>query len=91
MFYCLELDTRSRNLNSYFTLKEFLFEGVKLAKNADPNKYVYSGYGIGFDLRSEFALPGGSMGRNVIIFGVYMSSSVDIDNKVKDILILGIG
>ena len=29
------------------------------------------------------------MGKNVIIFGVNMSSSVHIDNKSKDILILG--
>ena len=31
------------------------------------------------------------MGENVIIFGVDMSSSVHIDNKSKDILILGEG
>ena len=29
------------------------------------------------------------MGRNVIIFGAYMRSSVHVDNKNKDILILG--
>ena len=31
------------------------------------------------------------MGKNVIIFGADMSSSVHIDNKEKDILILGEG
>ena len=31
------------------------------------------------------------MGKNVIIFGVDMSSSVHIDNESKDILILGEG
>ena len=31
------------------------------------------------------------MGKNVIIFGVDMISSVDIDNRKKDILILGSG
>ena len=31
------------------------------------------------------------MGRNVIIFGADMSSSVHVDNKSKDILILGEG
>ena len=41
---------------------------------------MYTGYGIGFDLRSEFSLPGGSMGKNFIIFGADMSSSKDIDN-----------
>ena len=62
---------------------------VKLTKNADPDKYKYSSYGIGFDLCSEFSLSDGSMGKNVFIFGVNMSSSVHIDNKKKDILILG--
>ena len=60
-------------------------------KNADPDKYKYSGYGIGFDLRSEFSLPDGSMGKNVIIFGVDMSSSVRIDDKKNDTSILGKG
>ena len=54
---------------------------VKLTKNADPDKYRYNGYGIGFDLPSELSLPDGSMGKNVIIFGVNMSSTVHIDNK----------
>ena len=39
----------------------------------------------------QFSLTDGSMGRNVIIFGADMSSSVHIDNKDKDILILGEG
>ena len=57
------------------------FRSVKLTKNADLNKYKYRGYSIGFDSRSKFSLPDGSMGKNVIIFGVDMSSSVHIDNK----------
>ena len=57
------------------------FRSVKLTKNADLNKYKYRGYTIGFDSRSKFSLPDGSMGKNVIIFGVDMSSSVLIDNK----------
>ena len=62
---------------------------VKLAKTVYPNKYVYIDYGIGFDLRSKVSLPVGSMGKNVIIFGVDMSSSMHINNKGKDILIFG--
>ena len=76
---------------SNFTLKDCLFGGVKLAKNADRGKHVCSSYGNGFNLHSEFSLPDGSVGKNVIIFGVDMSSSGHIDNKKKDILILGIG
>ena len=71
------------------TLKHCLFGGVTLIKNADINKYGYSGYGIGFDRKSSFSFPGSGFGQNVIIFGVDMSSSAHIDNKKKDILILG--
>ena len=76
-FIVYKLDAWSQDLNSDFTLKDCLFEGAKLAKNADPDKYVYSDYGIGFDLRSEISLPDGS----VVI--VDMSSSVHIHNKKK--------
>ena len=44
-----EFVTRSQDLNSDFTLRDCLFGGVKVAKNTDLAKYVYSGYGIGFD------------------------------------------
>ena len=40
---------------------------------------------------SEFSLPDGSVGKNVIIFGVEMSSAVHIDNKRKYTLIIGKG
>ena len=78
-----------RNLNADFTLGNCLFGSAKLIKNADLDKHKHSGYGIGFDSRSKFSLPDGSMGKNVIIFGAGMSSSVHIDNKGKYILILG--
>ena len=68
-----------------------MFGGVKTTKNVDVDKYKYSGYCIGFDGRGVFTHPDGSFGNNAIIFGVDMSSSVRIDNKGKDILILGNG
>ena len=55
----------------------------------DKDKYKYFGYGIGFDKKGFFSYPSGGTDRNVIIFGVDMSSSPHIDNKGKDILILG--
>ena len=64
---------------------------MTLTKNADIEKYKYSGYGIGFDRRSSFSLPSGGFGQNVLIFGADMSSSIHIDNKEKDILVLGTG
>ena len=68
-----------------------MFGAVRLTKNADIDKYGYSGYGIGFDRKSSFSFPNGKFGQNVIIFGVDKSSSVHVDNKKKDILILGKG
>ena len=62
-----------------------------MTKNADPDKYKYKSYSIGFDPRLEFLFTDGSMQRNVIIFGADMSSSVHVNNKNKDILILGEG
>ena len=57
----------------------------------DIDKYGYSGYGNGFHRRSSHSSPGGEFGQNVLIFGVGMSSSTHIDNKEKDILVIGIG
>ena len=62
-----------------------------MTKNADIEKYGYSGYGIGFDRRSSFSFWGGGFGQNVLIFGGDMSSSAHIDNKKENILVLGIG
>ena len=63
-----------------------------MTKNTYINKDKYSGYGIGFDM--EYGIlcsPGIRLGRNVIIFGVDMSSSTKIENRKKDFLILGKG
>ena len=73
----------SSSHNNDPTLKNCLFGAVTLTKNADIDKYGYSGYGIGFDRRSSFSFPGGGFGQNVLIFGVDMSSSAHIDNKKK--------
>ena len=90
-FIVYELDSWPRNFDTDFTVGGCLFGGVKVTKNADPDKYWYSGYGVGFNTRGEYSLPDGSVGKNVIIFGVDMNSSVHIDNRGKDILILGKG
>ena len=75
---------------NYPTLENYLFGSVKLTKNSDIDKYRYSGYGIGFDRETSFSFEK-EVGKNVIIFGVDMSSSSKIDNRKKDILILGKG
>ena len=45
-------------------------------------------HGIGFDRKGKFSVSNG-FGRNCIIFGVDMCSSVHIDNKKNVFLILG--
>ena len=89
LYISYEIDTRSRNLNTYFTLGNCLFEAVKLTSNADPDRYGCSGYGNGFDARSQFSRSDSSLGKNVVIFGAGNSSSVHADIKKKYILVLG--
>ena len=81
----------SSSHNNDPTLKNCLFGAVTLTKNADIDKYRYSGYGIGFDRRSSFSFPGGGFAQNILIFGADMTSSSHINNKKKDILVLGKG
>ena len=91
LYMSYKLVPELRNFNTDFALNNCLFRSVKLTKNADPDKYKCSGYGIGFNSRSEFLFIDGSFGKNVIIFWADVNSSVHIDNKNKDILILGEG
>lgn len=69
-----------------------LFGAVRENKNANPDKYVYSGYGTGFDARSAFSFSSGNrFCKYLVIFGVNNSSSVYDGNRNKDILIFGKG
>ena len=88
IYIVYELAASSSNFNDR-TLKNCLFGAVTLTKNADIEKYKYSGYGIGFARRSSFSFTGGGFGQNVLIFSADMSTSIHIDNKGKDILVLG--
>ena len=73
---------------SHPVLVNCLFGAVSITKNADIDKSKYSGYGIGFNRTGIYLLLDRSFGKNVVIFGVDMSSSAHVDNKGKDILIL---
>ena len=79
------------NYNPDFNLQNCLLGTVEVTRNTDANKCKYFGYGIGFDGKGDFSYPTGSFGNNAMIFGADMSSSVHIDNKKKDLLILGKG
>ena len=81
--------SKNYNISSYPTLQNCLFGAVNLTKHAGIDQYKYSGYGIGFDKKGEFSFGSNGFGRNVIIFRAHMSSSVDANNKTKNILVLG--
>ena len=53
-----------------------LFGVVKSTKNADLDKYEYSGYDIGFDARSQSSLADGSWIKIVLILRADTSSSL---------------
>ena len=79
IYIVYELGASSSNVNDTIT-KLFLFGAVTLTKNADIDKYGYSGHGIGFDRGGSFSFPSGGSGRNLLIFGVHMSLPAHIDN-----------
>ena len=81
--------SKNYSISSYPTLENCLFGAVSLTKNADIDKYNYSGYGIGFDRQGEFSFATRGFGRNCIIFGVDLSSSIHASNNKNNILVLG--
>ena len=81
--------SKNDNINSYPTLENCLLGAVSLTKHVDIDQYKYSGYGIGFERKGEFSFGCNGFGRNAIIFGADISSSVHANNKTKNILVLG--
>ena len=55
---------------------------VKLIKNADTDKYKYSGYGNGFDRKGKFSV-GNEFDKNCIILGLDIMSSVMLITKKR--------
>ena len=80
------------NVDKYLAFGNSSFGAVKLTKNVDPDKI--SILDMVLDLmhvevfHHQMVV---SLTKNMIIFGADMSSSEHIDNKKKDILILGHG
>ena len=91
LYISYTLDTWARDFNTYFTLGNCLFGTINLTKNADPDKYRYSGYDIAFNALPNFWLPDSSWSKNVIIFGINNSSSARFDIEKNHILVLGEG
>ena len=82
--------SKNYNISGYPTFENYLFGAVILTEHVYIDQYKYSAYGIGLDRKGEFSFVNG-FGRNCTIFRVDTSSSVHINNKKKDILILGKG
>ena len=91
IYVVYDINKKDSTTSTDLTLENCLFGAVTLTKNVNIDKYGYSGYVIGFDRRSSYSFPGGGFGQNVLIFGVGMSFSTHIDNKEKNILVLGKG
>ena len=62
-----------------------------LNKNTDLDKFKFTDYDIEFDSRLKFLFTDGSYRKKGTVFGANMSSSVHVDNKGNDTLILGEG
>ena len=73
-----------------FTLKDSLFGPDKVTNNESLDKYCYSKYDISFDMRRSFWMWNSSeISKNVTVLFTDMRFSFHIDNKKKDISILG--
>ena len=84
------IDPISNSRNTYHTVQNALFGGVKITKNAtDTSKHKYEGYGICFDEGGTFSKGGINNGRNVLIFGVHGNSLVHANNKANNIYVIG--
>ena len=74
-------DPISSSRNTDYTVKNALFGGAKITKNAtDISKHKYEEYGICFDEGGTFSKGNINNGRNVLIFGVHESSLVHANN-----------
>ena len=97
--YCVyKLDPIASSRDTTFTIKNALFGASQITKKADTSKYDYKGYGICFDEGGTFShkiTEDGrvhtTVGRNAIIFGVDMSSSIHATNRANHIYVMGEG
>ena len=67
-----------------------MFGATTIAINKDKEKWVYSGFKIAFDGKSEWSF-GNDCARNVEVFGVDNSSSSHTDNRKNKFLVLDEG
>ena len=81
--------SKNYNISRFPILEICLFGAVSLTKHVDIDQYKCSGYGIVFDRKGEFSFDSNGFGRNVVIWGADISSSVHANNRAKNILVPG--
>ena len=89
IYIVYKLDPISFSRNTDYTIQNVFFGAIKVTKNTDSSKNKYEGYGICFDESGAFSSGNITNARNVLIFGVDMSSSVHDTNKANNIYVLG--
>ena len=96
IYVVYKLNPISSTRNTDYTIQNALFGATKITKNTDSSKNNYTGYGLCFDEGSEFGhtVRQGNFDRttnakNVIIFGVDISSSIHATNRANNIYVMG--
>ena len=96
IYVVYKLDPIRSTRNTGYTIQNALFGAIRITKNADYSKSSYTGYGLCFDEGGEFShtVRQGNFdrttdARNVIIFGVDMSSSIHTTNRANNIYVMG--
>ena len=98
--YCVyKLDPKASSRDTSFTIQDALFGAMQITKHAtDNSKNNYKGYGICFDVGSQFGhtmSEGGcthiTNGRNVLIFEADTSFSIHRTNRANHIYVMGDG
>ena len=96
IYVVYKLDPISSTRNTDYTIQNALFGAMKITKNADYSKNNYTGYGLCFDEGGEVGhtVKQGNFNcttnaRNVIIFGVDMSSIIHATNRANNIYVMG--
>ena len=96
IYVVYKLDPISSTRNTDYTIQKALFGAMKINKDADYSKNIYTGYGLCFDEGSQFShtVKQGNFNRttntrNVITFGVDMTSSIHATNRANNICVMG--
>ena len=95
IYIVYKLDPITSTRNTDYTIQNALFGATKITKNTDSSKNCMIGYDLCFDEGGEFGhtVKQGNFNRttnakNVIIFGVDMSSSIHATNRANNIYVM---